>query len=198
MSPLLTLFLRRLAVIALLLAVLLLVIPRLLTQLGILGPRAEELLGSAASAVEAARSYGADEDLPSFVAAQKELLAAQTLLQAGQKREAVKAASRAAEKAVLAQRDGLTRRDQNRRRADTIVKEVDRRLIVLEVLYSRASKVADKKRLGELLSFMKGARQAGAGLVLAFEQGDFARVIGGEAAAFATLDAVRDELRSSI
>ena len=198
MSPLLTLFLRRLAVIALLLAVLLLVIPRLLTQLGILGPRAEELLGSAASAVEAARSYGADEDLPSFVAAQKELLAAQTLLQAGRKREAVKAASRAAEKAVLAQRDGLTRRDQNRRRADTIVKEVDRRLIVLEVLYSRASKVADKKRLGELLSFMKGARQAGAGLVLAFEQGDFARVIGGEAAAFATLDAVRDELRSSI
>ena len=79
-----------------------------------------------------------------------------------------------------------------------LVKEVDRRLIVLEVLYGRASKVADKKRLGELLSFMKGARQAGAGLVLAFEQGDFARVIGGEAAAFATLDAVRDELRSSI
>ena len=38
MSPLLTLFLRRLAVVALLLTVLLLVLPRLLTEVGILGP----------------------------------------------------------------------------------------------------------------------------------------------------------------
>ena len=197
MSPLLTLFLRRLAVVALLLTVLLLVLPRLLTEVGILGPTAEELMASATAAVEAARSYGATEELPSFVAAEKELLAARSLLQAGRQREAKKSARRTTEKAVVAQRDGLIHLDQRRRRADAIVKEVDRRLIELEALYTRVSKAVDKKRLSELLSLMKGARQAGAGLVLAFEQEDFARVIAGETAAFATLDAVRAELRSS-
>ena len=197
MSPLLTLFLRRLAVVALLLTVLLLVLPRLLTEVGILGPTAEELMASATAAVEAARSYGATEELPSFVAAEKELLAARSLLQAGRQREAKRAARRTTEKAVVAQRDGLIHGDQSRRRADAIVKEVDRRLIELEALYSRVSKAVDKKRLSELLSLMKGARQAGAGLVLAFEQEDFARVLAGETAAFATLDAVRAELRSS-
>lgn len=197
MSPLLVLFLRRLAVFALLLTVLILVLPRLLTEVGILGPTAEDLIGSAASAVEAARSYGATEELPSFVAAQKELLAARTLLRAGRQREARKAASRTTEKAVVAQRDGLIQRDQGRRRAEAIVKEVDRRLNELEVLYSRVSKMVEKKRVTELLSLMKGARQAGSGLVLAFEQEDFARVRAGEKAAFATLDAVRDELRAA-
>ena len=112
MSPLLVQFLRRLAVLALLVAVLLLVLPRLLTELGVLGPTAEELMGSATAAVEAARSYGATEDLPSFVAAQKELHDARRLLQAGRKHDARKAARRTTEKAVLAQRDGLIHRDR--------------------------------------------------------------------------------------
>ena len=180
---------------ALVVAVLLLVLPRLLTDIGVLGPTPEELIGNAASAVEAARSYGATEDLPSFVEAEKDLLAAQKLLRGGRHRESRKAALRSAERAVVAQRDGLIQRDQSRRRADAIVKDVDRRLIELETLYSRVSRVVSKKRVIELLSLMKGARQAGSGLVLAFEQDDFARVIAGEAAAFATMDAVRDELR---
>ena len=197
MSPLLVVFLRRLAVLALVVTVLLLVLPRLLTNMGVLGPTPEELIGTAASAVEAARSYGANEDLPSFVEAEKELLAAQQQLRAGRHRESRRAALRSAERAVVAQRDGLIQRDQNRRRADAIVKDVDRRLIELETLYSRASRVVSKKRLTELLSLMKGARQAGSGLVLAFEQNDFARVIAGEAAAFATMDSVRYELRAA-
>ena len=197
MSPLLILFLRRLAVFALLLAVLLLVLPRLLTEVGVLGPTAEDLIASAASAVDAARSYGASEELPSYVAAQKELLSARSLLQAGRQGEARKVAQRATEKAVVAQRDGLVHRDQSRRRADAIVKEVDRRLNELEALYGRVSKMVDKKRVTDLLSLMKGARQAGSGLVLAFEQDDYVRVIKGESAAFATLDAVRDELRKA-
>ena len=197
MSPLLVSFLRRLAVLALLCAVLLLILPRLLTELGVLGPTAEEMIGSASAAVEAARSYGATEELPSFVAAQKELLTARTLLQAGRQRDARKAARRTTEKAVVAQRDGLIHRDQSRRRADAIVKEIDRRLIELETLYGRVSKVVEKRRVTELLSLMKEARQAGSGLVLAFEQDDFARVIAGEKAAFATLDAVREELRAA-
>ena len=197
MSPLLILFLRRLAVFALLLAVLLLVLPRLLTEVGVLGPTAEDLIASAASAVDAARSYGASEELPSYVAAQKELVSARSLLQAGRQGEARKVAQRATEKAVVAQRDGLVHRDQSRRRADAIVKEVDRRLNELEALYGRVSKMVDKKRVTDLLSLMKGARQAGSGLVLAFEQDDYVRVIKGESAAFATLDAVRDELRKA-
>jgi len=80
--------------------------------------------------------------------------------------------------------------------ADAIVRDVDRRLIELEALYGRVSKMVDKKRVTELLTLMKGARQAGAGLMLAFEQDDYARVIAGEAAAFAILDAVREELRA--
>lgn len=197
MSPLLVQFLRRLAVLALLLAILLLVLPRLLTEVGVMGPTAEDLTSSAAAAVAAARSYGATDDVASFVAAQKELENARSLVRAGRQREARAAARRAAEKAVVAQRDGLIHRDENRRRASAIVTEADRRLNDLETLYGRAAKIVDKARVPELLSLMKGARQAGSGLVLAFEQDDYARVIAGEKAAFATLDAVRDELRKA-
>jgi len=197
MSPLLVQFLRRLAVLALLLALVLLVVPRLFTNLGVIGPTAEDLTASAAASVEAARSYGATDDLPSFVAAQKELETARSLVQADRQREARAAARRAAEKAVVAQRDGLIHRDESRRRANAIVTEADRRLNELENLYGRAAKIVDKARVPELLSLMKGARQAGSGLVLAFEQDDYARVIAGEKAAFATLDAVRAELRKA-
>ena len=197
MSPLLVQALRRLAVLALLLALVLMVVPRLLTNLGVIGPTAEDLTASAAASIEAARSYGATDDLPSFVAAEKELQEAQTQLRAGRLREARAAARRAAEKALRAQRDGLIHRDETRRRAGAIVKEVDRRLIELEALYGQASKRAGKARVAELLSLMKGARQAGSGLVLAFEQEELGRVIAGEKAAFATLDAVRDELRQA-
>ena len=52
--------------------------------------------------MEAARSYGATEELPSFVAAQKELLTARTLRQGGRQRDAWKAARRTTEKAAAA------------------------------------------------------------------------------------------------
>ena len=162
-----------------------------------MGPTAEDLTKSAAAALEAARSYGASDDVPSFVAARKELESARRLVQAGQKREARAAARRAAEKAVVAQRDGLIHRDESRRRASAIVTEADRRLNELENLYGRAAKIVYKPRVTELLSLMKGARQAGSRLVLAFEQDDFARVIAGEKAAFATMGAVREELRKA-
>lgn len=197
MSPLLVQFLRRLTVVALLVAVLLLVLPRLLTELGVLGPSPEDRVASAAQAVEAARGYGADDGLPSYVAARKELEEAHALLRAARPREARRAADRAAEKAVLAQRDGLVRRDAERRRAEAIVTEADRRLIELEALYGRASKVVGKALVAELLTLMKAARQAGSGLVLLYEQDDFARVIAGEKEAFATLDRVREALRQA-
>jgi hypothetical protein len=195
MSPLLVQFLRRLTVVALLVAVLLMVLPRVLTELGVIGPSAEDRVASAAKAVEAARGYGADDGLPSYVAARQELGEAEALLRAGRRREARRAAERAAGKAVIAQRDGLVRRDAERRRAEAIVAEADRRLIELEALYARASKVVGKARVAELLNLMKAARQAGSGLILLYEEDDFARVIAGEKDAFATLDAVRESLR---
>lgn len=195
MSPLLVQFLRRLTVVVLLVAALLLVLPRVLTELGVLGPSAGDQVASAAKAVEAARSYGADDQLPSYLAAGKDLEEAQALLRSGRVREARRAALRAAEKAVVAQRDALVRRDAERRRAEAIVAEADRRLIELEALYGRASKTMGKARMAELLDLMKAARQAGSGLILLYEEDDFARVIEGEKAAFATLDAVRESLR---
>jgi hypothetical protein len=198
MSPILVLFMRRLAVVALLLAVGLLVLPRALAELGFLGPTPEELVANAAAALQAAHDYGAEDSLPSFAAARKELEAARALLSAGRRREARRAALEASEKAITAQRDGLIHRDAARRRASAIVTEADRRLNELEALYGRAAKAADALHRAELLSLMKGARQAGSGLVLMYERDDFARVIAGEKDAFATLDTVREALRKAL
>jgi hypothetical protein len=197
MSPLLAHFLRRLTLGSLLVAVLLLVAPRLLTELGVLGPEAEELVATAATAVDAARGFGATEDLPSFVEAGRRLEAARSALRAGREREARRAAKTAMEHARAAQRDGLIRRDSQRRRAAAVVDEADRRLIELEGLYGRVLKSVGKERVPELLSLMKTARQAGSGLILLYEQDEFARVLAGEKEAFATLSAVRDELRKA-
>jgi hypothetical protein len=197
MSPLLVQFLRRLAALALVLAVLLLVLPRLLTELGVLGPTAEEKVGAAAAALEAARGYGGDDSLPAFAAAQKALDEARGLLQSGRTREARAAADRAAAGARIAQRDALVRRDEQRQRAEAIANEADRRLNELEALYGRAGKLASKARVAELLALMKTARQAGSGLILRYEQDDFARVIAEQPAAFETLDSIRKELREA-
>jgi hypothetical protein len=197
MSPLLVQFMRRLTAVVLLLAALLLVAPRLLSEVGLWGPTVEERIAQAAAAVEAARGYGATEDLPSFASALRELEAAQALLRSGRARPARAAAERASDLAVTAQRDGLLRRDADRRKAQAIVDEADRRLGELEVLYSRAARGLPKERTAELLSLMKRARQAGSGLILLYEKDDFARVIAAQPEAFGTLDGVRADLLRS-
>ena len=73
MSPRLIQFLKRLTAVALVLAVFLLVAPRLLTEVGVLGPTVEERIAQAAAAIEAARGYGATEELAAFAAARREL-----------------------------------------------------------------------------------------------------------------------------
>jgi hypothetical protein len=196
MSPLLVQFLRRLALLALLLAVLLLVVPRFLSEVGVLGPTAEEKVASAEAALEAARGYGGDDGLPSYVAARKGVEAARALLQSGRSREARGAADKAAEGARMAQRDALVRRDSERRQAEAIVTEADRRLNELEALYARLTK-GERARGSELLPLMKSARQAGSGLILRYEQDDFARVLAERDAALAVLDRVRTKLLES-
>jgi hypothetical protein len=194
MSPLLALFLRRLALAAIALAVLLLVAPRVLRHLGVMGPRPAELVESAARSLEAARTYGAGQELSAYRAAEVELEKARRLLAEGSKQGARKAALQASEQAIAAQRQALARREDERRTGQAVVDEVDRRLNQLEELYAQVTPRLDKATTGRLLVRMKEARQEGAGLILAYEQGNYRKVMDDEAEVRASLDGVRTEL----
>jgi hypothetical protein len=194
MSPLLALFLRRLAIAAIALAVLLLVVPRLLRHLGVVGPRPAELVESAARSLDAARTYGAGEELSAYRAAVVELEKARRLLAEGAAGRARKAALAASEQAIVAQRQALARREDERRTGQAVVDDVDRRLNQLEELYAQVTPRLDKASTGVFLTRMKEARQAGAGLILAYEQGNYRKVMDDEAEVRASLDGVRTDL----
>jgi hypothetical protein len=194
MSPLLALFLRRLAIAAIALAVLLLVVPRLLRHLGVVGPRPAELVESAARSLDAARTYGAGEELSAYRAAVVELEKARRLLAEGAAGRARKAALAASEQAIVAQRQALARREDERRTGQAVVDDVDRRLNQLEELYAQVTPRLDKTSTGVFLTRMKEARQAGAGLILAYEQGNYRKVMDDEAEVRASLDGVRTDL----
>jgi hypothetical protein len=194
MSPLLALFLRRLALAAIAAAVVLLVAPRLLGRLGVVGPRPAELVESASRSLEAARSYGAGQELAAFRAAEVELEKARRLLAEGARGGARKAALAATEQAIAAQRQALARREDERRAGQAVVDDVDRRLNQLETIYAQVTPRLDKAATNRLLARMKEARQAGAGLILAYEQGNYRKVMADEAEVREGLDGVRTEL----
>ena len=196
MSPLLIQLLRRVAVWSLTLAVLLLVGPRVLTELGLIGPTPEELVDGAARSLEVARTYGADEQLATFAAAAKELETARDLARRGKSRQARRAAATVVSLANEAQRLALSRREEERRRVEAIVKEVDRMLNELEDLYRVVTQGLDKARVSRLLSLMKESRRAGAALFLANDQGNYRKVIQDEKATKEALAAARETLRS--
>lgn len=198
MSPLLASFLRRLAWAAVLLAALLFVAPRTLRHFGLIGPRAPELVESAARYLEAARAYGADEGLPEYREAQEELARARRLLSEGHRRAAREAAGAATERAIVAQRKALARSEDERRAAQAAVAEVDRRLVELEELYSQAAPRLSKAHLSPLLSLMKEARQTGAGLILDHEQKAYRKVIAELPSVLSALDSVREQLRAAV
>jgi len=198
MSPLLASFLRRLAWAAVLLAALLFVGPRVLRHFGLIGPRAPELVESAARSLEAAHAYGADEDLPEYREAQEELARARRLLREGHRRAAREAAGAATERAIVAQRKALARSEAERRAAQAAVEEVDRRLVELEEIYSQAAPRLDKAHLGPLLSLIKEARQTGAGLILDHEQKAYRKVIAELPSVLSALDSVREQLRAAV
>lgn len=197
MSPLALQLLRRLAVWAVVLAFLLLSVPRVLTEFGLLGPSVQGQVDAAARAIEAARTYGASEGQATLGAAVEELDRARDLAKRGEDRRARRAAEAARERAIEAQRAALATREQARRRAEVIVADVDRLLNGLEQLYGKVTPGLDKATVSRLLSRMKNARQAGASLFLAHEQGDFVSVVQDEPAARRVLLAVRDELASA-
>jgi hypothetical protein len=176
-SPVAIRVLRRLAVWAFLLAIALLVGPPILTEFGVLGPGVDAELDAATGALEAARTFGATEAEPHFQAAQRELERARDLAQKGHGRQARHAAIRAKALAVDAQGAALMNREEDRRRAEAISLQIDKTLNGLEDLYGEVTQGLDKRTVAGLLSEMKVGRQAGAALSLAYEQGNYAKVI---------------------
>jgi hypothetical protein len=177
MSPLLLRALRRLAGYALVFAIGLVVVFKVLPAFGLLGPSAADEIDTTGRALETAQVYGAEAGLPSLDAAQAGLKHAREMLAAGHNRSAKQAALDAREHAIGAQREALARREDERRQARQIVADIDHLLSGLEELYSQAAEGKDKLTTGRLLGVMRDARETGASLFLAFEQGNFRKVI---------------------
>ncbi|MFI5183819.1 MAG: hypothetical protein ACHQNV_05440 [Vicinamibacteria bacterium] len=197
MRPLALHLMRRVALYALVVAFLLVAVPWVLTELGVVGPTPEEHLAAAGRALDAARAYGATPEQAAFRAG-LEALARGRQLAAGRKgREARRAADEARDLGIEAQRIALATREEARRHAKRIVDAADGRLNELEDLYSEVTVGKTKQEVAPLLSLMKGARQAGAGLFLAFEQDDYGRVIAGEKAAMGVLDEAQAALKGT-
>jgi len=177
MSPLLVRAMRRLAGYAVVLALGLVLVFKVLPAFGILGPTAAEEIETTTRSLETAKLYGAELGLPSLDAAQAGLAHAQQLLAAGHSRSAKQAALDARQHAIAAQREALARREDERRRARQIVAEIDHSLSDLEELHKKAAEGKDEAATGRLLAVMRDARETGASSFLAFEQGSFRKVI---------------------
>lgn len=194
MSPLALHLLRRIAVLALGAAALLLIGSRVLDELGVLGPDAASEIAATGRALQVARAYGASDDLPAMGAATRELDQARSQLASGHDRQARKTALRARADAVEAQRVALARRERVRHRAKDTVDGVDRSMNELEDLYARITPGMDDARVSSLLSGMKQAREAAGGLFLAYENGQYGKVIEEEALVKGNLAAMRRRL----
>jgi hypothetical protein len=197
MRPLALHLLRRAALYALLAAALLLFVPRLLTEFGVMGEDAAVAVERAGRACEAARAYGATTDMPALGEAERQLQSARDLVGRGEKREARRVAAAATGLAVEAQRAALVAQQERHRRAEAVVDDVENRLDELEKSYGVVTAGLDKATTAPLFSLMKSARAAGGGLTLAFEQGDYAKVLRDEPAAVAVIESTRTTLRSA-
>jgi hypothetical protein len=189
--------LRRTALYALLAAILLLFVPRLLMEFGVLGEGAAAAVERAGRAVEAARAYGATPQMPAMRDAELQLQSARELVRQGEKREARRTAAAASANAVEAQRAALVARQEEERRAEAIVDDVENRLDDLEKSYGVVAADLDKAAVAPLFSLMKAARAAGGGLTLAYEQGEYAKVLQDEPAAIGVIEATRATLQST-
>lgn len=197
MRPLALHLLRRAALYAFLGAALLLVVPRFLIEFGIVGEEAAVAVERAGRAVEAARAYGANAEMAALRDADRRLQSARELLARGEEREARRAAAAAAAGAVEAQRAALVARQDEHRRAEAVVDDVERRLDDLEKSYGVVTTGLDKAAVAPLFSLMKAARAAGGGLTLAYEQGDYGRVLREEPAAMAVIESTTATLKSA-
>ena len=198
MSPLTLALLRRLAGLALFLALGLAAGPPLLRELGLLGPSVDEQIEMAARTLEAAVAYGAPAEQPERKAAEQALARARQAARRGEAREARRALQQTRAHAISSQRGALATREDARRRAQAAVTEIDRALSELEDLHAEASRRADKATASRLLTAMKQARAAGGALFLAFEEGSFAKALELEPEARRAIAATRDQFVAAL
>jgi inorganic triphosphatase YgiF len=181
--------LKRIAVAALLAAVALVGLPRLLGALGVIGPSAAERIAAAERTLAAAGSYGATDALPAYASATRELAQARQRLAEGRGHDARAAADRALAEAIDAQRAALIESEQLRRRAQAVVDELDDRVNALEDRYDKITPGLSRPAVAALLSSMKETRQAAGAVFLAWEQQQPRRVLAGEPAARRAIEA---------
>jgi hypothetical protein len=197
MSPLSLLLLRRAALYALVFAVLLLTVPRLLTAVGVLGPSVDEEIAAVEGMLQAAQAYGARVGDPDFGAATQALDRARAAATRSERFSAKRALVEARDHAIRAQRAALATHEEARRQAQKVVLETDRAVNELEDLYSEATRGLDRQATSRLLSMMKATRQKAASLWLAFEEENYDRVMEDEPAVREVLRAARTELRAA-
>ena len=186
---------RRIAILALVISAGLWIVPRVLTELGLLGPSPEECVANVDRALAVARTYGG-ASLPVFQKAEHERDRARELARNGQTREARRAAEQAVELATEAQKQALVRRSDAQQRAEVVYTDLDKEINDLEKLYSAAAPGLEKEQVGQILSLMKITRQSAGVVFLAYEQKDWNGVLGGEAHAREVIAGTRQALKS--
>jgi hypothetical protein len=189
--------LRRLAIFCLAVALALWAVPRLLVELGVMGPTAEDRIGEAKRAIAAARAYGAGTDTPPLHAAEQGVARAGALAAGGHEREARREAIDATSAAVEAQKLALVARSGERERAEAVYNDLDRQIGDLEKLYDAVTPGLPREQTSRLLSVMKVTRQSAGVLFLAYEKEEYAAVVEGEARARAAVDNARRTLESA-
>ncbi len=187
-------FLRRLAILFLVLSALLWAAPRVLLEFALIGPGTEEHVETARRALEAARRFGAGPDIPAFAAAERHLAEAAAFQKNGQGREARRAAEQASSQAVAAQRAALVRRTEIQEKAEGVFNDLDRQINDLEKLYGATTASLDKEQTAKLLSLMKVTRQSTGLLFLAYEKEDYDAVLQREAGAREVIASTRKTL----
>ena len=188
--------LKGIAVTALVVSTLLWVVPPVLTELGVIGPAPEECIQNADRAIAVARTYGA-ANLPDFQKAEHERDRARELVGAGQGREARKAAEKANEFAIEAQKQALVRRSDVQQKAFVAYNDLDKQINDLEKLYGTVTPGLEKAQVGQLLTLMKVTRQSAGTVFLAYEKQDWDSVVGGEAHARDVIASTRKILESA-
>jgi len=187
---------RRIAILALVLSAVLWIGPRVLMELGMLGPSPEESIAVADRAITVARTYGA-VSLPVYKEAVAERDRARGLVRTAPAREVRRAAEHALALATEAQKQALVRRSESQQRAEVVYTDLDKQINDLEKLYSSTAPGLEKEQVGELLTLMKVTRQSAGVVFLAYEQKDWNGVLGGEAHAREVIAGTRHALESA-
>ena len=189
--------LRRMAVLALLLAFAIWAAPRLLLEAGLIGPTTVQAVDEATRAVAIARTYGARENIAALRIAESELAKARALAAAGEDREAKRVARHAADAAIEAQKIVLVARSERRREAKSVYDELDAEINALEKLYAEVTPGLGKAQTAQLLSLMKATRSSAGQLFLAYEQEDYDAVLERERGARDVVASTRRTLESA-